>query len=83
MADIIGYIATIIAIVTFVPQVVKSWQTRKTKDLSLITLIFMATGATLWLFYGVLLGAMPIIIANAVVDCCVLSLLYLKLTEKK
>ena len=61
----IGYIAGIITTLAFVPQVVRSWRTRSTRDLSLVWLVAFSTGVALWLVYGILLREPPIIAANA------------------
>lgn len=62
----IGSIAAILTTGSFVPQVWRVWQTRHTKDISLLMYIFFTVGVSLWLTYGILLDSLPIILANAV-----------------
>ena len=79
LADSIAYIATIIGLFTFTPQVIRAWRTRETKDLSLVTYTILSIGAVLWATYGFLTHATPVIVANVVVLLHALSLIYLKL----
>ena len=67
----------------FVPQVVKVFKTRQTKDISLWMYVLMIVGITLWLIYGIFNGYWPIIIANAVTLLLVVPILVLKMNEKK
>ena len=66
LVEIVGYCAATLTTVAFVPQVVKSWRSKSVKDLSFATLSAFSTGVFLWLVYGIILGEMPIIVANAV-----------------
>lgn len=79
IADAIGYIAAVIGIFTFLPQVIKCWQTKHTKDISLLTYSLLTIGAGLWTIYGLLLGAIPIILVNAVIGALSLFMVVLKL----
>ena len=64
--DIIGLTAGALTSAGFLPQLIKAWRSKSTRDISLAMLLIIAIGVTLWLIYGFLMGAMPIIIANAV-----------------
>lgn len=46
--NLLGYIATILSISSFLPQVIKTWKTKSTKDLALGMWILGATG----IFFG-------------------------------
>jgi len=63
---IIGFIAAIFTTFAFVPQVIKVWRTRSTADISLGMYSLFTLGVALWLAYGILLDAWPIILANIV-----------------
>lgn len=82
MADWIGYFAAFCTTAALVPQALQVWHTRRTQDLSLVMFLLLCIGLVLWLIYGLILGSMPLIIANG----CTLVLagycLYMKLTEK-
>lgn len=65
-SSLLGFVAGTLTTVSFVPQVIKAWRTKRCHDLSWGMLITFSTGVMLWLAYGVRLWAMPIIAANAV-----------------
>jgi len=65
-ADLIGTLASTLTTIAFVPQVWRAWRTRSARDLSLPMYMIFTSGVTLWFVYGLLLGAMPIIVGNAV-----------------
>ena len=77
--DWIGGIAATLTTCSFIPQVWRVWQTRHTKDISLLMYTFFTAGVSLWLAYGILLGAWPVIIANGVTLMLAGTVLMLKL----
>ena len=65
-SEFIGYVAAVLTTTSFVPQ---AWHTFRTRDVSGISLGMygcFTVGVALWLAYGVLLDAWPIVLANAV-----------------
>ena len=60
-------------------QVWRVWQARHTKDISLLMYTFFTAGVALWLAYGILLEAWPIIIANSITLLLAGTVLVLKL----
>jgi MtN3 and saliva related transmembrane protein len=78
-SDLIGYLAAILTTCSFVPQ---AWLTFRTRDVSGISLgmyCVFAVGVALWLTYGLLLGAWPVVAANAVTLTLALAILAMKL----
>ena len=78
---LLGLIAGTLTTFAFVPQVVKTWRTKSSGDLSVGTMSMICIGVFLWLLYGLLVGDVPIIAANAVtlvlvVTTFVLTLIY-------
>jgi MtN3 and saliva related transmembrane protein len=65
-SDLIGALASTLTTIAFVPQVWRAWKTRSARDLSLPMYLIFTTGVVLWFVYGLLIGAMPIIVGNAV-----------------
>lgn len=65
LADLVGGAAACLTTLAFVPQVVKTLKTRHTRDISLAMWVLFCLGVALWLVYGVLMTAWPIILANA------------------
>lgn len=74
----LGFAAGTLTTFSFVPQVHKAWRSRSCDDLSLGMLLAFGTGVLLWLIYGLLLWASPIIWANAITLALILVLLVLK-----
>jgi MtN3 and saliva related transmembrane protein len=76
---LVGYVAGTLTTISFVPQVIKAWKMRETRDLSLAMLIFFSIGVLLWTLYGLWSGSLPIIAANVITFFLILVLLFLKL----
>lgn len=64
--EIIGLIAAVCTTFAFIPQVMKVWKTKQTKDLSLRMYSIMFIGIILWLVYGIQIDSLSIIMANVV-----------------
>jgi len=82
LTSIIGYTAAVFGTICWLPQVYKTWVSRHTKDLSLAANLLMFTNLCLWLTYGYLLGAWPLVIANLVSILLVGSIITAKLIYK-
>ena len=63
---ILGLIAAALTTGAYVPQVVKTWRSGSSADLSLGTYAILLAGLFAWLAYGVILDDLPIILANVV-----------------
>jgi MtN3 and saliva related transmembrane protein len=77
--ELTGYLAAILTTASFVPQ---AWHTFKTRDVSGISLgmySVFTVGITLWLAYGLLLHAWPIVAANAITLSLAAAILGMKL----
>jgi len=79
---IIGLCAGFLTTIAFLPQVMKIWQSKSTKDISLGMLVTFILGLSLWLLYGIYLQAWPVIIANFVTILLNLIILWFKLKYK-
>jgi MtN3 and saliva related transmembrane protein len=60
----LGYLAGSLTVFAFLPQVIRTWQSRQTRDLSLGMFGFLITASSLWIVYGVVIGDWPVIITN-------------------
>ncbi|MEB3178549.1 MAG: SemiSWEET transporter [Nostocaceae cyanobacterium] len=77
LLTILGLIAATLTTVAFLPQMIKTWQTKSAKDVSFAMLITFITGVALWLIYGILRRDLAIILANTMIlifNCIILSL---------
>ena len=77
--DILGYVAGLITAFTFLPQVIKTWQTKSAKDVSLAMFLIALTNQILWLAFGILRNDQVIIITNAVMLVMTSLMITLKL----
>ena len=77
--DSIGSVAAALTTLSFVPQAIKTFKTRDVSGISLGMYASFTLGVALWLVYGCLLGAWPIIIANAITLALALAILVMKL----
>jgi MtN3 and saliva related transmembrane protein len=77
--DIIGTLAAILTTASFVPQALHTFQTKDVRGISLGMYSAFTAGVSLWLVYGILLSAWPIIIANAITVSLALAILVMKL----
>lgn len=76
---LLGIVAGSLTTLAFIPQVIRTWRTRSTHDISLGMFLLFSTGLVLWLMYGALIGSWPIIIANTVTLVLALVIVVLKL----
>jgi MtN3 and saliva related transmembrane protein len=83
LTDLIGTLAALLTTLSFVPQ---AWHTFQTKDVSGISLGMYSAftlGVALWLAYGLMLQAWPVVIANAVTLALALGILAMKLIYQR
>jgi MtN3 and saliva related transmembrane protein len=64
--EYVGLVASSLATLAFLPQVVKTWLSRSANDFSLATLLMLEAGTVLWILYGVLRDAPAIWLGNGV-----------------
>lgn len=79
---VVGLGAGTLTTLAFIPQVVRIWRTRSTRDISLPTFAALALGTTLWLTYGILLDDVPLMAANGITLGLIAAVLWGKLTFK-
>lgn len=60
----LGYFAGSLTVLSFLPQVIRTWRTRQTRDLSLGMFTLLVTASTLWIIYGAIIGSWPVIATN-------------------
>ena len=78
LTDIIGYLGGIFIMISFIPQVIKSYRTKSVGDLSVLMIMATIMGTLFWIWYGFRIGGMPIIIMNSIFMIIVLYQLFLK-----
>ncbi|MCL4491927.1 MAG: SemiSWEET transporter [Nitrospirae bacterium] len=79
---LIGLLAAALTTTSFIPQVIKSWRMKETKDISLWMFLILGTGIFLWMVYGLLIQDLPVILANSISFVLVVVILYFKIRYK-
>ena len=82
-ADWVGYLAGILTTVAFIPQVIRLWRTRSARDISLGMYWAFTAGVALWLVYGLMIDALPVVITNGVTLVLAGAVLLLRLRFSK
>lgn len=77
--DVLGYIAGLLVVISLVPQAVKSWRTKLTRDISLWRYIIYSIGLVLWIVYAALIHNGPVALMNSVGLALALGILFLKI----
>ena len=78
-SELVGYLAATLTTVSFVPQALHSFKTKDVSGISLGMYSIFTLGIALWLAYGLLIGAWPIVIANVITLVLASLILALKL----
>jgi MtN3 and saliva related transmembrane protein len=81
--EMVGHTGSLLSSITFMPQVYKVWQTKRTHDLSLSMMFIVFSSTLVWLVYGVGLMLWPVIICNSIIAILSLMLIYFKFTFEK
>ena len=79
MIDTIGYVAGFLAMISFLPQIIKTLRTRRTDDISMGMLLLTLSTNILYVIYGTLLDLYPIIIMIGIMTCIVILQIILTL----
>ena len=82
-SDNFGFIAAALTTIAFLPQVIKTWRTRKAEDVSIVMLLMFITGLLFWIIYAIQTNALPVLIANIITFILNVTILILKLIYRK
>lgn len=78
-ATYLGLVAGAVTSTAVIPQVFKSYRTRHVRDISIWQPILLDIGMGLWLAYGIVIGDIPLILANSFSIFCNSLLIYMKI----
>ncbi len=82
IVEVLGTLAAIGTTSSFIPQAYKVFKTKKTEDLSLGMFLLFCGGTLLWLVYGLLIKAFPVVLANCVTFVMAFYILLMKIKHK-
>lgn len=73
--SLIGLVAGGITSISMLPQLIKVIKEKKAEDISVLMLLVLITGLSIWIYYGFLKNDLPILITNSfsvLVNCTLL-----------
>ena len=73
-----GTAAALLSTGAFIPQVLKTWQSKKAEDVSYVLLIAFCGGCSCWIVYGYMTHANAVLIANSITLTLNLLILIMK-----
>lgn len=79
LPDLIGTLAAVLTTASFLPQAWHTFQTKDVRGISLGMYSVFTSGVAMWLVYGILLSAWPIVISNAITVALASAILVMKL----
>ncbi len=79
MADLIGYTAGLVAMMSFLPQVLKTVRTKKVSDISMPMLLLTLTTNILYVIYGLILNLYPVVVMIGIMTSIVIIQIILTL----
>ena len=83
IATVTGFVAGTLTTLSFVPQVLKTFRSKRCDDLSWGMLLAFATGVSLWFVYGIFLRSAPMMLANLVTLLLLVWLVVMKIRYRR
>lgn len=83
MSQWFGTAAAVLSTAAFIPQVWKTWKTRRAEDVSYALLIAFCSGCFCWVVYGYMIQAYAVFVANLITLTLNLLILGLKISFEK
>ncbi|MFH0831912.1 MAG: SemiSWEET family transporter [archaeon] len=82
-SEIFAYIGGFLVITCLIPQIIKSFRTKSTKDLSLYMVVLALLGGISYTFFGFSIGSIAIISTNLIYCIFAVMQLFLKIKYTK
>lgn len=77
--EYVGFTAGLFVSVSVLPQIIKSWKTKSTKDISIYWNAINLIGQLLWIIYGVGTSSISLIVMSSVSFLMNFSMIVLKM----
>lgn len=77
--EIIGLLAGSLTTLSFLPQVIRVFKTRSTKDISLGMYLLFCLGVLLWIAYSYMISSIAVFVANIATLVLAGSILVMKI----
>ena len=79
IVEYIGFLAGLLVAISSLPQIIKSWKTKRTNDISIGWLLMNIFGQVLWIIYGYFINSLSLMSMSFITLLMVISVLILKL----
>ena len=76
--ELLGFVASGLSAISFLPQLIKIWRFRSVKDISTGMYVIYAISVILWLIYGIIIKSEPLILAEILTLILVSTILVMK-----
>ena len=76
--EILGLNAGTLSCITFVPQIFKTWKSKSVKDISVSSFLIVVSSTIVWIFYGILINSISVLLTNIVVFFTAIIMLWMK-----
>jgi MtN3 and saliva related transmembrane protein len=77
--ETIGLIGSFLTSLSYLPQVIKSWQSKNLSGVSIWNPVVALISGAFWLYYAVALSITPVLVSTAVIGACNVTLVIMKL----
>jgi MtN3 and saliva related transmembrane protein len=81
-SNTLGLFAGCLTTAAFFPQAWKIWKSRSAADISLGMFTLFSTGVLFWIFYGISIGSLPVVLANGITLMLALTIVVFKIRFK-
>jgi len=81
-ATLIGLTAGTLTTISFLPQVIKTWKSKSTHDISIGMFTTLCLGLLIWVFYGFSINSVPVILTNIISFILAFTVLVLKIKHR-
>ena len=79
LPELVGYLAASLTTLSFVPQALHTFRTKDVRGISLGMYSAFTVGIAMWLLYGLLIQAWPVVVANVITLALAAAILAMKL----
>jgi len=83
LEDIIGWLAAVFTTLIFVPQIIKAYRTKMTRDISMLMMVLAVIGNALWLVQSILISNIPLIVTASLIIVMSMVLMRFKYMNEK
>jgi MtN3 and saliva related transmembrane protein len=79
----LGLLAGTVTSISVIPQLAKAYRSRHVRDISIWQPVLLNIGMCLWLTYGIIIGDVPLMLANTFSIICNTLLIIMKIFFKE